>query len=146
MSSARENLLTLQDRHSRPILIAKDLLKRKKNTHQMIRSRLKFFPEHVRKTITFDNGGEFASHEKLNEIDCKTFFCDSCASWQKGGLEHANGRIKRFLPKDTDNDKISHADIDKIQQKLNNMPMKCLNFKTPTEVFLNNIYNRRASN
>ena len=138
MSSARENLLTLQDRHSRPILIAKDLLKRKKNTHQMIQSRLNLFPEHVRKTITFDNGGEFASHEKLNEIDCQTFFCDPYASWKKGGLEHANGRIKRFLPKDTD--------IDKIQQKLNNMPMKCLNFKTPTEVFLNNIYNRRASN
>jgi hypothetical protein len=89
----------------------------------MIRSRLKLFPERIRKTITFDNGGEFADHEKLNEINCKTFFCDPYASWQKGGLEHANGRIRRFLPKNTDLSTVSHAEIDKIQRKLNNMPM-----------------------
>jgi IS30 family transposase len=141
----RENLLTLQDRHSRLILIAKNPSKHKENTHQMMRSRLKPYPKHARKTITLDNGGEFAAHEKLNKINCKAFFCDPYASWQKGGLEHANGRIRRFLPKHTDLSKISHADIDKIQQKLNNMPMKCLNYQTPNEVFMANINNRCTS-
>jgi transposase, IS30 family len=112
----------------------------------MIRSRLKIFPESARKTITFDNRGEFADHEKLHKINCQTFFCDPYASWQKGGLEHANGRIRRFLPKNTDLSKISNAEIDSIQRKLNNMPMKCLNYQTPTEVFLPNINNRCTSN
>jgi transposase, IS30 family len=142
----RENLLTMQDRHSRLILIAKNPSKKKENTQKMIRSRLKLFPEHARKTITFDNGGEFADHEKLNKINCKTFFCDPYASWQKGGLEHANGRIRRFLPKNTDLSTVSHKDIDNIQRKINNMPMKCLNFQTPTEVFLNNLNKRCTSN
>jgi IS30 family transposase len=142
----RENLLTMQDRHFRLILIAKNPSKKKENTQKMIRSRLKLFPEHARKTITFDNGGEFADHEKLNKINCKTFFCDPYASWQKGGLEHANGRIRRFLPKNTDLSTVSHKDIDNIQRKINNMPMKCLNFQTPTEVFLNNLNKRCTSN
>jgi IS30 family transposase len=69
----RENLLTMQERKSRLILIAKNTSKHKKGTHQMLRSRLKLFPLHARKSITFDNGGEFASHEKLQQIGCKTY-------------------------------------------------------------------------
>ena len=74
-----------------------------------------------------------------------TFFCDPYASWQKGGVEHANGRIRRFLPKNTRLDQISHAEIDRIQRLFNNMPMKCLGYKTPTEVFLNEINTRCTS-
>ena len=142
----RENLLTLQERTSRLILIAKNPSKHKKGTHQMIRSRLKLIPQSARQSVTFDNGGEFADHEKLHAIECKTFFCDPYASWQKGGLEHANGRIRRFLPKNTQLDEISHAEVDRIQRLLNNMPMKCLNYQTPTEVFLNNIKTSCTSN
>ena len=141
-----ENLLTLQERTSRLILIAKNPSKHKEGTLRMIRSRLKLFPENARKSATFDNGGEFAAHEKLHPLACKTFFCKPYASWQKGGLEHANGRIRRFLPKHTNLAEISHAEIDKIQRLLNNMPMKCLGYKTPTEVFLTNINTRCTSN
>jgi len=141
-----ENLLTMHDRKSRLVLIAKNPSKHKKGTHRMIRSRLKLFPKIARKTATFDNGGEFADHEKLYALECKTFFCDPYASWQKGGLEHANGRIRRFLPKHTKLSEISHADVDKIQRLLNNTPMKCLDYETPAEVFLNNINTRCTSN
>ena len=142
----RENLLTLQERKSRLTLIAKNPSKHKKGTHQMIRSRLKLFPKIARKSATFDNGGEFAAHEQLRLIACKTFFCDPYASWQKGGLEHANGRIRRLLPKHTNLAEISHAEIDRIQRILNNTPMKCLGYQTPTEVFFNNINTRCTSN
>lgn len=142
----RENLLTMQERKSRLILIAKNPSKHKKGTHQMLRSRLKLFPLNARKSITFDNGGEFASHEKLHQIGCKTYFCDPYASWQKGGVEHANGRIRRFLPKNKNLDDISHKEIDRIQRLLNNMPMKCLGYQTPAEVFNNEINNRCTSN
>ncbi len=141
-----ENLLTMQERKSRLTLIAKNPSKHKEGTHKMIRSRLKLFPKNARKSATFDNGGEFALHEQLHHIECKTFFCDPYASWQKGGLEHANGRIRRFLPKHTRLAEISHAEVDRIQRLLNNTPMKCLDYQTPTEVFLNNINTRCTSN
>jgi IS30 family transposase len=118
-----ENLLTLQERMSRLTLIAKNPSKHKEGTHRMIRSRLTLFPKYARKSATFDNGGEFAEHEKLHSLECKTFFCDPYASWQKGGLEHANGRIRRFLPKQTRLDQLSHAEVEKIQRLLNNMPI-----------------------
>jgi transposase, IS30 family len=140
------NLLTLQERTSRLTLIAKNPSKHKEGTHQMIRSRLKLFPKNARKSATFDNGGEFALHERLHLIECNTFFCDAYASWQKGGLEHANGRIRRFLPKNTNLAEISHAEIDRIQRILNNTPMKCLNYQTPNEVFLSNINKCCTSN
>ena len=142
----KENLLTMQERTSRLLLIAKNPSKHKKGTHQMLRSRLKLFPENARKSITFDNGGEFADHQKLHIIGCQTFFCDPYASWQKGGVEHANGRIRRFLPKNTNLEDISHAEVDRIQRLINNMPMKCLNYQTPTEVFMSNINNSCTSN
>jgi transposase, IS30 family len=141
-----ENLVTLQERKSRLTLIAKNPSKHKEGTHRMIRARLKLFPKHARKSATFDNGGEFANHEKLHSLECKTFFCQPYASWQKGGLEHVNGRIRRFLPKHTRLDQISHAQVDEIQRILNNTPMKCLNYQTPTEVFLSNINTRCTSN
>ena len=142
----KENLLTMQERKSRLLLIAKNPSKHKEGTLRMIRSRLKLFPASARKSITFDNGGEFASHEKLHSFECKTFFCDPYASWQKGGVEHANGRIRRFLPRNTRLDELSHKEVDKIQRLLNNMPMKCLGYKTPTEVFLSEINTRCTSN
>jgi len=142
----KENLLTMQERKSRLTMITKNPSKHKKGTHQMIRSKLKLFPASARKSITFDNGGEFADHEKLHAIACKTYFCDPYASWQKGGVEHANGRIRRLLPKNTRLNEISHAEIDQIQRLLNNTPLKCLDYQTPTEVFLNNINNRCTSN
>ena len=141
-----ENLLTLQGRKFCLTLIAKNSSKHKKGTHQMICSRLKLFPKIARKSATFDNGGEFADHEKLHSLECKAFLCDPYTSWQKSGFEHANGRIRRLLPKHTNLAEISHAEIERIQRILNNTPMKCLDYQTPTEVFLSNINTRCTSN
>jgi len=51
-----------------------------------------------RQTITFDNGTEFACHHELHRFDIQTFFCDPYAPWQKGGIENAIGRLRRFIP------------------------------------------------
>ena len=62
----------------------------------------KALPERMRQTVTFDNGTEFASHLSLQSLGMKTFFCDPHAPWQKGGIENAIGRMRRFIPRKTD--------------------------------------------
>jgi IS30 family transposase len=57
-------------------------------------------PAALRRSITFDNGTEFALHHELtDQLDMQTFFCDPHSPWQKGGVENAIGRIRRPLPR-----------------------------------------------
>ena len=60
-----------------------------------------------------------------------TWFCDAYASWQKGGVENANGRLRRWLPRQIDIDKVSDQEIQDIVITANLTPRKCLGFKTP---------------
>jgi hypothetical protein len=54
----------------------------------------------LRKSITFDNDTAFAQHALLRTMRAMTtWFCDAYASWQKGGVENANGRLRRWLPR-----------------------------------------------
>ena len=46
----------------------------------------------AKKTLTVDNGGEFAEHRKYKSVGLETYFCDPYCSWQKGGVENSNGR------------------------------------------------------
>ncbi len=87
------------------------------------------------KSITFDRGTEFAKHQDLQPLGVKTFFCDPSAPHQKGANENFNGRLRRFLPRNSYTTKINQQNIDKIQNIMNDTPRKCLNFKTPYEAF-----------
>ena len=88
------------------------------------------------KTLTLDNGIENKHHEKLSKkLKIFIFFCNVYRSWEKGGVENTNGRIRRFFPKGTDFSKVHPATVAKVQRILNNTPRKCLNYKTPNEMF-----------
>ena len=92
-------------------------------------------PKPLRRTITFDNGTEFANHHELHSLAIKTFFCDPYAPWQKGGIENAIGRMRRFLPRKTDLATLPHRRFLALVCAYNNTPRKCLDFKTPAEAF-----------
>jgi len=62
-------------------------------------------------------------------------FCDPQAPWQKGTVENANRRARRWLPRKRDIRSMSDHDIKEISDRLNNTPRKCLGWKTPAEVF-----------
>ena len=84
----------------------------------------------LRKSITFDNDTAFAQHALLKTMCAMTtWFCDAYASWQKGGVENANGRLRRWLPRQID--KVSDEEIQDIILTANLTPRKCLGFKTP---------------
>lgn len=86
-------------------------------------------------TMTFDNGTEAARHTGIKkEYGIDTYFCDPFASWQKGGVENANKLIRHYLPRKTDLSKLTDRDIYEIQEKLNNRPRRCLNYRSSNEV------------
>ena len=69
----------------------------------------------LRKSITFDNAAAFAQHVLLRtKRDMATWFCDAYASWQKGGVENANGRLRHWLPRHIDIDRVSDEEIQDI--------------------------------
>ena len=91
----------------------------------------------LRKSITFDNDTAFAQHALLRTMRAMTtWFCDAYASWQKGGVENANGRLRRWLPRQIDIDKVSDEEIQDIVLTANLTPRKCLGFKTPFQAIL----------
>lgn len=87
------------------------------------------------KTLTSDNGTEFANHKIISEnIACGFYFTRPYRSCERGLNEHTNGIIRRSLPKGTNFDIISEDVISKIENSLNNRPRKALNYRTPNEV------------
>ena len=88
------------------------------------------------KTITFDNGKEFTLHEKIaRSLECETYFAKPYHSWERGQNENANGLLRQYFPKGMELIDVSINQVSKAVHKLNNRPKKCLNFKTPYEVF-----------
>lgn len=87
-------------------------------------------------TITFDNGREFVDHMKAaTALKCKTFFAKPYHSWERGQNENANGLLRQYLPKTMELHDISVEKVRQAIHKLNSRPRKCLEWKTPYEVF-----------
>ncbi|MCP5346548.1 MAG: IS30 family transposase [Gammaproteobacteria bacterium] len=88
-------------------------------------------------TLTSDNGKEFAEHKIIaNHLDAKFYFAHPYASWERGLNENTNGLIRQYFPKSRDFATITQSEINKVMEKLNNRPRKCLGIKTPNQVFL----------
>jgi len=91
-------------------------------------------------TITSDNGKEFTLHENISKsLNTDFYFCDPYSSWQRGLNENTNGLVRRYIPKKTSFENISQNEIIMIQNKLNHRPRKSLGYKTPFEVFMNEV-------
>ncbi len=87
-------------------------------------------------SITYDNGKEFAGHEKINKtIHCKSYFAKPYHSWERGQNENANGLLRQYFPKTISLVNIAYNEVKIAVNKLNSRPRKCLGFKTPYQVF-----------
>jgi IS30 family transposase len=135
-SRSGQGLMVLHERQSRFSLVHRPLDRKAIPTAQAIARQLGKLPPAMLQTISFDNGNEFAQHHRLHNIlGVQTFFCDPHSPWQKGGVENSIGRLRRWLPRKTDLDDVTAADISRYVERLNNTPRKCLDFKTPAEAF-----------
>lgn len=133
---SKSAIAVMVERKSRYIVLEKLLRKTALHFSSAIHSRLCDYPRHLRRTITYDNGSENVDHEIINKrLQTQSFFCNPYHSWEKGSVENSIGLVRRFLPKKTDFAKMTGQDLAYIEYLLNSRPRKCLQFKTPLEVF-----------
>ncbi|MGO3004912.1 MAG: IS30 family transposase, partial [Halomonas sp.] len=89
------------------------------------------------KTVTLDNGSEFANHEAVAKaVSASIYFCDPYCSGQRGTNENTNGLIRQYYPKGTDFRQVTDGELRKVVKKLNDRPRKRLGYRTPAQVFL----------
>jgi IS30 family transposase len=128
-------ILTLHERHSRLLFATRPPNKASTPIAKLLVDFFACLPPALRRTVTFDNGTEFARHRALHILALQTFFCDPHAPWQKGGIENAIGRMRRFIPRKTDLATLPDDRFLALIGIYNNTPRKCLDFRTPAEIF-----------
>ena len=98
-------------------------------------------PEQLRKTLTWDRGKELSAHAQFAlETGTKVYFADPHSPWQRPTNENANGLLRQYFPKGTDLSRWSAEDLEAVAFELNNRPRKTLGWKTPAEVFEEQIH------
>ena len=130
-----QSVLALQERSSRLIIGQMPANRTAPLIAGTIQDIMAALPPALRKTITFDNGTEFAHHWKLRGMQIETFFCNTHSPWQKASIENAIGRLRRLLPRKTNLASLNEDEFNAIIALYNNTPRKCLDYRTPAEVF-----------
>jgi IS30 family transposase len=129
-------VLVVHERSSRIILATRPPNKAADGVARHLVKLFAAMPPPLRQTITFDNGTEFARHLALRQIAMETYFCDRYSPWQKGGVENAIGRFRRFMPRKTDLAILTKKRFYALLAAYNHTPRKCLGYQSPAEVFL----------
>ncbi len=129
-------ILTLVERKHGYLLAQKVPDRRAYTVGRAIRDAFRAIRLTLVKTITFDNGKEFAHFKTIEkDLDTRTYFADPYAAWQRGTNENTNGLIRQYIPKKADLNTLDQAHLNEIVQALNNRPRKRLDYRTPAESF-----------
>lgn len=128
-------ILTIDDRKSKLRLAAPLPGKKARDVKKAMIKLLKPLKKFIR-TITYDNGKEFAEHKAVAKaLMCNSYFAKPYHAWERGQNENANGLLRQYFPKSMPLDKVTDIEVFHAIDKLNNRPRKCLGFKTPYETF-----------
>jgi len=131
----RQAIVSIVERKTGLTLIKKVERKTAKAVSQAMIHLLKPYKNKVR-TITSDNGREFAGHEDIaKELKADFYFAHPYASWERGTNENTNGLIRQYFPKNRDFTTITQKEINFAMERLNNRPRKRLGYRTPNQVF-----------
>lgn len=131
-------LVTMVERFSRYTLIARAHNKTAEAVSMALLKRMAPNRDKV-KTLTYDNGKEFAKHLFIDDIlESQGYFAHPYSSWERGLNENTNGLIRQYFPKRTDFGEVTDEEIALVERKLNRRPRKCLDRKTPNSIFFNN--------
>ena len=86
-------------------------------------------------SITYDNGLEFAMHERVNELlKCKSYFCKPYHAWEKGGVENYNGLVRQYFPKGHDFATITPDRLLEVEEEINSRPRNILAYQSPNDL------------
>ena len=109
---------------------------RQKESYLVKAEIIRLLAEYRVKTITFNNGKEFAGHESIaKSLSCKCYFCHSYSSYERGSNENTNGLVRQYFPKGLELQEVPISRLKDVEERLNNRPRKRLGFKSPNEVF-----------
>ena len=129
-------LATFVDRKSRYVVMTKVIRKDSRYVYRASRRRLLQLPRDRIHSMTLDNGGEFARFRALERsLGMNVYWADPGRPYQRGTNENTNGLARRFFPKGTDFNTVTHWDVEQVEKTLNNRPRACLGYRTPNEVF-----------
>ena len=128
--------VTMAERKTRYYIAVKVENKTAEAVKSVVIKTLKSFPQGTIKTITTDNGKEFAKWQEIeNELKVDMYFADPYCAWQKGTNENLNGLLREFYPKGRNLARVSAKTLALNVAKINNRPKKVLKFHTPAELF-----------
>lgn len=129
------NLITLRERKSRYFIAIKNEDKKAETTAMAIIRTMNKIRQHV-KSITFDQGSEFKKYDWIKScVGADIYFCEPSSPQQKGAIENVNGLMRIEYPRSYDIAAEKQRNISNKAREINNRPLKCLGFQSPTEVF-----------
>ncbi len=129
----REAIVSLVDRQSKFVRLAKVA----RNTAELVGRAITAQLHSLQvKTITSDNGREFARHQHVAaQLNADFYFAHPYSSWERGLNENTNGLVRQYFPKKSEFSKITDRQLNKVVERLNHRPRKTLGYQTPNEVF-----------
>jgi len=128
------HIATLVERQSRFTLLVKVDGKDTVSVVSALSRQVRKLPANLRKSLTWDRGGEMASHKTFTvATDVDVYFCDPRSPWQRGSNENTNSLLRQYFPDGTDLSLHSQAALNKVALRLNQRPRKTLGFMTPAD-------------
>jgi transposase, IS30 family len=132
----RGGLLTLVERKSGYTLLARLPNRRADTTRRAAKRILGKLPPQLRRSLTLDNGKEFAQHAKLaQQLNIAVYFARPGKPWERGSNENFNGLLRQYFPKGSELDRFSPREVARIERQLNDRPRRRLDYKSPAKVF-----------
>ena len=129
-------VVTNVDRTSRYLVARKVERATAKAVTSALHDAMRRLPPELRQTQTFDNGREFAGHERIAQLlGMDVYFAHPYSSWERGTNENTNGLLRQYLPKCKVFTQLTEWELADIIRQFNDRPRKCLNYRTPAEVF-----------
>ncbi|MDL2220216.1 IS30 family transposase [Eubacteriales bacterium OttesenSCG-928-N14] len=126
-------IATYVERRSRYVVMEK--LEYRRATEYTDKTIERFEGMRIR-SLTVDNGKEFSQYKRIQDsLGARVYFCDPGMPGQRGTNENTNGLIRQFYPKLSSLKNVTQTNLTKVEKLLNMRPRKCLNYKTPYEVF-----------
>ena len=130
------NLVTAVERFSRFTLVGYSATKETDSVMTVFLSLFQNLPPEIILTLTLDNGKEFSKFKILmDKLGIGVYFAKPYHSWERGTNENRNGIVRKVLPKGSSFDNLTDKQLQQIDYMLNDRPLKCLNWRTPREVF-----------